>query len=99
MKGFTLIELLVVLAIAASAIALVLPQLSSARAGIALKAEARKVASALRAARGEAIARQREVAYGTIHFFPDGSSSGGTMQLGSYIIEVDWLTGRVAILD
>jgi general secretion pathway protein H len=98
-KGFTLIELLVVLLIAAGAIALVLPQLSSARAGSVLKSDARKLASALRAARAQAIARQHDVAYGAIRFFPDGSSSGGTMQLGKYIIEVDWLTGRVAILD
>jgi len=114
MKGFTLLELLVVLLIAASAIALVLPQLSGARAGIVLKSSAREVAGALRAARGEAIARHREVSFvtaaevsgsldGVIRFFPDGSSSGGSIRLSaagrSYVIEVDWLTGRVAILD
>ena len=36
---------------------------------------------------------------GLIRFFPDGSSSGGTIHLGNRaggaIIEVDWLTGKV----
>lgn len=103
MKGFTLLELLVVLLIAASALALALPQLSSVRAGVALKANVRAVASALRAARSEAIARQREVSYESIRFFPDGSSSGGSLRLNgtgrSYVIEVDWLTGKVAIVE
>lgn len=103
MKGFTLLELLVVLLIAVSAIALVLPQLASARTGIVLKSSARELAGALRAARSEAIAQHREVSYGAIHFFPDGSSSGGSIKLSaagrSYVIEVDWLTGKVAILE
>jgi general secretion pathway protein H len=40
---------------------------------------------------------------GTIQFFPDGSSSGGRVTLIAgaiqYEVDVDWLTGRVAILD
>jgi general secretion pathway protein H len=40
---------------------------------------------------------------GTIQFFPDGSSSGGrvTLSLRDMIFEVDvdWMTGRIAILD
>lgn len=36
-----------------------------------------------------------------IHFFPDGSSSGGLVSLSSeelgYNVSVDWLTGRVSI--
>jgi general secretion pathway protein H len=40
---------------------------------------------------------------GTIQFFPDGSSSGGRVTLVAgpiqYEVDVDWLTGRVAILD
>ena len=40
---------------------------------------------------------------GAIRFFPDGGSNGGRITLGSgdrkYEVDVDWLTGRVAILD
>ncbi len=38
---------------------------------------------------------------GTIRFFPDGSSNGGRVTVGSkgraFLIDVDWLTGRVTI--
>jgi general secretion pathway protein H len=40
---------------------------------------------------------------GAIRFYPDGGSNGGrvTMSAGErkYEVDVDWLTGRVAILD
>ena len=40
---------------------------------------------------------------GAIRFFPDGGSNGGRVTLASgarkYDIDVDWLTGRVAIRD
>ena len=40
---------------------------------------------------------------GTIRFFPDGGSNGGRVTLAAgerkYEVDVDWLTGRVAILD
>jgi len=40
---------------------------------------------------------------GAIRFYPDGGSNGGRVTIGSgerkYEIDVDWLTGRVAILD
>lgn len=40
---------------------------------------------------------------GAITFFPDGTSTGGRITLVSrdrqYIVDVNWLTGRVAILD
>jgi general secretion pathway protein H len=40
---------------------------------------------------------------GSIRFYPDGGSNGGRITLCSgerkYEIDVDWLTGRVAILD
>lgn len=40
---------------------------------------------------------------GAIRFYPDGSSTGGriTVQAGErrYLVDVDWLTGRVAIQD
>ena len=40
---------------------------------------------------------------GSIRFFPDGGSNGGRVTLAAgerkFEIDVDWLTGRVAILD
>ncbi len=40
---------------------------------------------------------------GAIRFFPDGGSTGGRVTLSAgerkFDIDVDWLTGRVAILD
>lgn len=40
---------------------------------------------------------------GSIRFYPDGSSTGGRVTLMSgerkYLVDVDWLTGRVAIND
>lgn len=40
---------------------------------------------------------------GAIRFFPDGGSTGGRITLASgerkYDVDVDWLTGRVTILD
>jgi general secretion pathway protein H len=40
---------------------------------------------------------------GSIRFFPDGGSNGGRLTLAvgerKYDVDVDWLTGRVAILD
>jgi general secretion pathway protein H len=38
---------------------------------------------------------------GSIRFYPDGSSTGGRITVGSgerkYLVDVDWLTGRVSI--
>ena len=43
-----------------------------------------------------------DIARGAIRFFPDGSSTGGRVTLGtkdrSYSVDVDWLTGRVSLL-
>ena len=40
---------------------------------------------------------------GAIRFFPDGGSNGGRITIAAgtrkYEVDVDWLTGRVAILD
>lgn len=40
---------------------------------------------------------------GAIRFFPDGGSNGGRVTVSSgerkFEVDVDWLTGRVAILD
>lgn len=60
--GFTLIELLVVIVILAGASALLVVRFDGALAGMELRAAARDVASALRYARGRAIATQSETA-------------------------------------
>ena len=40
---------------------------------------------------------------GSIRFYPDGSSTGGRITVASgerkYLVDVDWLTGRVSIAD
>ena len=40
---------------------------------------------------------------GSIRFYPDGGSNGGRITVASgarkFDVDVDWLTGRVAILD
>ncbi|MEH6874543.1 MAG: GspH/FimT family pseudopilin, partial [Candidatus Competibacter sp.] len=40
---------------------------------------------------------------GSIRFFPDGSSTGGAITVGgaklAYRINVDWLTGAIAIVE
>ena len=40
---------------------------------------------------------------GAIRFYPDGGSTGGRVTLAAgerkFEVDVDWLTGRVAILD
>ena len=40
---------------------------------------------------------------GAIRFYPDGGSNGGRVTIAAgerkYEVDVDWLTGRVAILD
>jgi general secretion pathway protein H len=40
---------------------------------------------------------------GAIRFYPDGSSTGGRITVSSgerkYLVDVDWLTGRVSIAD
>jgi general secretion pathway protein H len=40
---------------------------------------------------------------GSIRFFPDGGSNGGRITVAAgerkFDVDIDWLTGRVAILD
>jgi general secretion pathway protein H len=59
----------------------------------------RTLALGLDTARSELL----DAASGQIRFFPDGSSTGGrirlTMQGQHAAVEVDWLTGQVAIAD
>lgn len=142
-QGFTLLELMVVLVIAAAAAALILPNFGGGLAALEIRGAARDLASALRFARGQAIAERspaaltldvaarryrvsgRERDYdlpggidiklltgrselldadvGRITFFPDGTATGGRITLSAgqqrYIVDVNWLTGRVAIVD
>lgn len=143
LAGFTLVELLVVLAIMAVAYALAAPAVSTGMAGAEMKAAARQLAAGLRKARGEAVARQREITVtvdvegrrfqlagdarvyplpghaeislftaqservgektGAIRFYPDGGSTGGRITLAArdhrYAVDVNWLTGKVTILN
>jgi general secretion pathway protein H len=50
-------------------------------------------------AQSEATSEKR----GAIRFYPDGSSTGGRITVAAgerkYLVDVDWLTGRVAITD
>ncbi|WP_435103498.1 GspH/FimT family pseudopilin [Arhodomonas sp. AD133] len=142
-RGFTLLELMVVIAILAVAAVLVGPRFAGAIESVRLQAATRDVASALRAARTEALRERRDAAVlidvdrglyqlssasesralpegtkvglvaggadissdsqGRIVFFPDGSSSGGRISLANngrqFRVDVNWLTGRVRILD
>lgn len=45
-------------------------------------------------------AEQRSRDIGGIRFFPDGSSTGGHVEIGNaFRVNVDWLTGRVQVLE
>jgi len=105
--GFTLIELLVGLAIVAAVLTLTLPYLPRLAPGFMLDAATSEVAAALRAARATAIRDNRPVSVTvengrlTVAFEPDGSSSGGAIDLGVgervRRVSVDPLTGRVTV--
>jgi len=58
--GFTLVELLVVLAVVGLALAILAPVGRGAWSGIAARSDAETIAAALREARSDAIARNRE---------------------------------------
>jgi general secretion pathway protein H len=107
-SGFTLIELLVGLAIVAAALALVLPNLPRLVPGAMVESAAAEAAAALRAARAQAI-RDNKVVTASIEggrlqvqFQPDGSSSGGKLDLAvagrMRRVEVDALTGRIFVV-
>jgi general secretion pathway protein H len=46
---------------------------------------------------------QQSAQRGAIRFFPDGSSTGGRITLSTksrrYLVNVDWLTGRVSVIE
>lgn len=141
-RGFTLIEVLVVVAILGLSLALVVGRGPLRSPTLDVRAAAGQVASALRIARGQAIARNRTVPFvldvaaggyrvgdgpvqalprglrlrmtavadqtageriGAISFLPDGSSTGGQVALAAgaarLAVGVDWLTGRVSVVD
>jgi len=141
--GVTLLELLIVLMIIAFVTAIVVPTLGGGVSTADLKSATREVASGLRYARDQAIAKRTESLLvidldartfslppdahlhklpekldlklftaqrdlvsekvGAIRFFPDGGSNGGRITLAAgerkFDVDVDWLTGRVAILE
>ena len=141
--GVTLLELLIVLMIMAFVTAIVVPTLGGGVSTADLKSATREVASGLRYARDQAIAKRTESLLvidldartfslppdahlhklpekldlklftaqrdlvsekvGAIRFFPDGGSNGGRITLAAgerkFDVDVDWLTGRVAILE
>lgn len=138
-RGFTLIEMLVVLVILGAMLGIVLSRGPVRSARLELDGAARDVATALRAARAQAIARDQTVTVaidpvrhtlqvgdarartlpadypiavravhgdkpaGGIAFLPDGSSSGGRVEIAGrgrrVLVGVDWLTGRVSVAD
>lgn len=140
--GFTLIEILVVLAILGFALTLIVGYRQPWSNALGLDGTARELASGLRLARAQAIARDRPVAFtldlkthryridagrprrlpdkvavtfltirgetarstqASIRFNPDGSSTGGRISLDEagrrMAVGVDWLTGRVGVVD
>jgi len=111
-SGFTLIELLVTLALAGLLLALVPPLLGKGTDAARLKHDSRILAAQLRQARSQAIASGKMVTViphasegvtvsgdVEIRFFPDGSASGGAVELanksGVARLSVDGLTGAV----
>ncbi|MGD8999179.1 MAG: GspH/FimT family protein [Granulosicoccaceae bacterium] len=60
---------------------------------------AEELAITLVTARSEVITGEQ----GMIRFFPDGSSTGGRITVSkgnqTYIVDVDWLSGRVVLID
>ncbi|WP_018175274.1 MULTISPECIES: GspH/FimT family pseudopilin [unclassified Thioalkalivibrio] len=101
-RGFTLIELLVVLAILAGVAGLMVVQFEGALSGMETRAAARDVASALRAARGRAIATQQEtgVAVDVEHRrYRLVGFSGESTHTFSSTIAVELFTDRTSLLS
>jgi general secretion pathway protein H len=64
-----------------------------------IRALPRELELKLFTAQTEAVSERK----GAIRFYPDGSSTGGRITVASgerkYLVDVDWLTGRVSIGD
>ena len=73
------------------------------RRRIALGARSRQLPQRTHLALFTARRERIDATRGTIRFFPDGSSTGGrvTLAMGdrNVLVDVDWLTGRVSILE
>jgi prepilin-type N-terminal cleavage/methylation domain-containing protein len=101
--GFTLVELLTALAVLALVVGLAVPYATggSRRA----EAAAGEAMAELRHARMTALREARTVVVSVpgggsaVVFHPDGSSSGGAIEIGPIRLGVDRLTGRVARAD
>ncbi len=117
-SGFTLMEMLVVIAVMALTMLLIANYMQPHSHWLQTQAAGRQVAEAMRDAHGQAITQGEPVALVLPHlppwlhaveappngvlFNPDGSSSGGSVLLGSagersLTVTADWLTGRVQI--
>jgi prepilin-type N-terminal cleavage/methylation domain-containing protein len=98
MRGFTLIETVVVLGLVGLLAGVVGVTVASLRP----PAEAGPV-RALRAARAEAIRSGIAVRWRrsdrTVRFLPDGSSSGGVVEVDGKQFAIDVLTGEVRAID
>lgn len=142
-RGFTLLELIVALSIGALLMALVATSLSSSASKVEMRSAARRMATALRYTRSQAIVLREEQVFeitvdpegssyrvpgkerdyelpkaigvtlttaemeltgdqsGGIRFYPDGSSTGGSITLTTedfeQTLDVVWLTGEVTL--
>ena len=73
------------------------------RKQIVLEKQSRQLPQGIRLKLFTAKKERLGVSRGAIRFFPDGSSTGGRVTLIQddldYLVDVDWLTGRVVIQD
>jgi len=114
--GFTLLELLVVIVVMSLLLGLLTVFGPMGSRWQRTRGAAHNIAAAMVLARGQAIASGRAVALrvpdepswldvtvtpGKIIFEPDGSATGGTVELQEggrrIVVSADWLTGRVSI--
>ncbi len=94
--GFSLLELLIVLMLMAIIAAVTLPIFGPGVSTTDLKRAAREIAAGLRLARSQAIAQRTEA---TLEL----DVAGGRITLAAgdrkFDVDIDWLTGRVSILE
>ncbi len=113
--GFSLLELLVVLMLMAIIAAVTLPIFGPGVSTTDLKRSAREIAAGLRLARSQAIAQRTEATLELdlaarafrvlpdprMHTMPEGIDGRITLAAGErkFDVDIDWLTGRVSILE